>query len=633
MDRAKRPPSSLARRQAVLATVAILASSLVVGVTLYLAAAGALRDEIARGFRTLAHERQRQIEMYVQSQARVVSQITSRTRLRQILGELGTNEVIDGNSSLALAGSRILKDSVAASDAFRNIDILDSSGRVLASSQSDRIGEVGQLPQAADDDVNKVTVTGLCQNGHVSPTATFLAPVQLEETRGTTAVVVFDASELAALIADTDELGSTAMTFVVRSSHPDDLPSEIAAELTKSGGTGFEQVDIESVPHLAYWQPLHFSQIQSEPHYFVAMVEATEAFAPLARQRSLLIRVALVVTALNALIAFVAATKTERHLRQLAQTALALGHSDDRHSPSATLRPDLTSLTAAFQDASLRVKSSMDELRADADRERGHHEQLAAEIEIAQEIQSCLYPDAPLKTGSIEVVGTSIAAAKLCGDYLDYFENGRSVVFALGDVSGHGIGPALLMVEVRGVIRSLQWESIPLNVVSERLNQLLTTATPDHQFITLVVGRIDRDSGLLEYVGAGHHAFLCRRDGTIEELPSSNLPLGMVSDLKYETGRTQLNYGDLFLATSDGLEETLNHQDELFGKSRVLDLVVSQRADALDKLTSTLLTAVDTHGAGRAQSDDRTIMLMRRRTEDSDYGSTDVSSHNVTAIQ
>ena len=127
MNWAKTTRSTLPRRQAILAAIAILVSSLIVGATVYFACAFMLREEIERRFQALAAEREKQIEIYVNSQSSTIRQIASRTRLRELLTNISVatrDGGVASNSDLVIA-SRILSDAVKASESVREIAIVD----------------------------------------------------------------------------------------------------------------------------------------------------------------------------------------------------------------------------------------------------------------------------------------------------------------------------------------------------------------------------------------------------------------------------------------------------------------------------------------------------------------------------
>jgi PAS domain S-box-containing protein len=181
-----------------------------------------------------------------------------------------------------------------------------------------------------------------------------------------------------------------------------------------------------------------------------------------------------------------------------------------------------------------------------------------SEILAAQEIQRHLLPDHPPDLPGFDIAGAAFAAAFACGDYYDYLPlRDGSLLLVIGDVSGHGLGPAMVMVLTYAHLRSL--------VQNET----------DH-FITLLLVKLDPATGSLVYVNAGHPAgyvLNCSRRAKTR-LESTAVPLGIVADPPFPCGPPlRLEPGDLVVLVTDGMLESQDSSGSFFGPERVEDVI------------------------------------------------------------
>lgn len=646
MERAHQSPNSLARRQALLAALAVFFSAIIVGGSVYLSAEAVLRSQLEQRFQSLAVERENQVDIYLDAQAAIVRQITSRTRLRQLLVELSdSTDESTQEVSIKLA-ARILRDAIQATDNFERIDVIDSSRTIIASNQIDRFGLPFTDTTLSLDDLSHPVMIANFSDGRIGSPSLVAAPIDVDGEHIAVALVSIDTEKLLRRIASTRNTPPTAgeptageplsdgtlpdgtvsddpvpedpvsdgfagRTLITNLADENGVPDQLVGNFRPSAKQGFERVAAGDQSFLVYWRPIKFAaNVDSDPTFW-AILSTDVAFRPLRRLRSLLVGIVFLATFLNACIAYVAARKTEVRLNRLARAAREIVESGFSGQLNVPDDSTFNALASAFDEMSGRAKTKLEELQEVADHEREEHSKLNSEIAIARQIQQCLYPDQPLQTGAVEVQGRSIPADTLCGDYFDYFVSGQEVVFAIGDVSGHGIGPALLMVEIRGVIRGLQWDTMRLSEVVDRLNQLLTTGVPSGRFVTLVLGRIDLETGHVEYVSAGHRAYVVRVNGSIEPIQSNGLPVGLVEDATYEARGLLLSAGESLMLASDGIEETQNQDGELLGRDRVLKAVANSRHKPLANIIDAVLNESETHGGERANADDRTMMILR----------------------
>jgi len=236
------------------------------------------------------------------------------------------------------------------------------------------------------------------------------------------------------------------------------------------------------------------------------------------------------------------------------------------------------------------------------------------QLATAREIQQRLYPQQAPTVPGLEVAGATFPAEATCGDYFDFItlpEDRLGLV--VGDVSGHGLGPAMLMVETRASLRALCQSCGKIDDIVSNLNALLVRDTVDRWFVTLFFGCIDFRTQTLQYVGAGHGGYLIRRDGRCEFLGSTGLPLGLMEEVAFpQSTPVRLESGDCLLLVTDGLVETHSPSGEMFGSDRMLRIMGQNTSVSAEEIVRRLYRATRDFAGDVPQSDDMTIIIARR---------------------
>ncbi|MDD4270448.1 MAG: SpoIIE family protein phosphatase [Pirellulales bacterium] len=219
------------------------------------------------------------------------------------------------------------------------------------------------------------------------------------------------------------------------------------------------------------------------------------------------------------------------------------------------------------------------------------------QLAAAQQIQKHLLPQRPPHVPGIDVLGVSYPAEFAAGDHFDYFlmpDDALAVV--IGDVSGHGFGPALIMASVHTLIRALSQRSCDVCDILQHTNRFLCEETADHFFATVLFARIDTRSQRLEYASAGHPpAYVFNRQGSIKKrLESTGIPLGIDPDQITPIGTSiDLEDGDVVFMLTDGVFEIQSPDGEVFGVERAIDCVrhraTKSAAEVIDELYQTVL--------------------------------------------
>jgi serine phosphatase RsbU (regulator of sigma subunit) len=234
---------------------------------------------------------------------------------------------------------------------------------------------------------------------------------------------------------------------------------------------------------------------------------------------------------------------------------------------------------------------------------------LEEDLRLAADIQTRVLPRVAPAVPGFDVAASTRPCRTVGGDYFDLLLVGDTLHLGLGDVSGKGLGAAMLMIALRSAVRA-HWATGSLAEATARINAAFHQDVPDDKYATFFIARLDTTTGALAYVNAGHNRpLLVRADGSCESLAPGGTALGMFGSAIYEEATTTLGPGDALLVFSDGVSETWPDAEradtelcELVRRGRALDAAALQRE---------IYAAVDRLGPPRAP-DDRTLMLLKR---------------------
>lgn len=248
---------------------------------------------------------------------------------------------------------------------------------------------------------------------------------------------------------------------------------------------------------------------------------------------------------------------------------------------------------------------------------RFQQERLERELQLAMEIQQRFQPTAPPLVPGYELQGISFPCYEIGGDYYDFIqrEDGRLVI-ALGDVSGKGTAAALLMSSLHASIHAQTGSHDTLVETISAVNRYLADNIPSNRFVTLFYAELDPGSGALSFLNAGHNPpLIVHAAGTVEQLASGGLPLGIKADADYREGRTHLQMGDVLVIYSDGVTEAASPSGEEFGPTRLYE-VVSRNVDASAAgIRDRIESALTKFSQGTQAADDITLVIVKRQSE------------------
>jgi sigma-B regulation protein RsbU (phosphoserine phosphatase) len=291
-----------------------------------------------------------------------------------------------------------------------------------------------------------------------------------------------------------------------------------------------------------------------------------------------------------------------------AQTGEFLGvmYLDSRR-PAAFSKLDREILDAiAMESASILDNARL--VKRELERQR-----IERELSIARDIQQALLPRGFGKFPHLSISGVNSPCSAVGGDYFDVFQlDDQRTAFLIADVSGKGLGAALLTPMLQGALSSLTIGADPARLL-ENINRFLCEHDEVGRYATLFLGTLDLE-GNLEYINAGHLSPLLVRRGEVSELfTEGSFPVGLIPEATYSATRTKLQPGETLVLFSDGVTEAADTKEELFGVSRLQEVLAGQEDAPLEQLQQTIISSVNEFTGGATQGDDLTLLLVRYR--------------------
>ncbi len=233
----------------------------------------------------------------------------------------------------------------------------------------------------------------------------------------------------------------------------------------------------------------------------------------------------------------------------------------------------------------------------------------------ARRIQEHLLPHSPPAIAGFDVAGASSPAESAGGDYFDYLAMPDDAVgFVVGDVCGHGVGPALLAASTQALLRVLAEAHRSPSAVLAHANRFLVRTVEQDRFVTLFLGRLDPGSRRFTYSSAGHPTgYVLDRAGAVRAaLASTALPLGITVQEEFLSAEPlTLEPGEMILLLTDGVLDAISPAGEAFGPNRALEIVRTARHQSAKEILDGLLKAVRDFSGDGQLSDDVTAVVVK----------------------
>ena len=248
------------------------------------------------------------------------------------------------------------------------------------------------------------------------------------------------------------------------------------------------------------------------------------------------------------------------------------------------------------------------------EQERKRHK-LDQELALARNIQANLLPRHLPKEGFLEAVGSSIPTHQVGGDFYDVLKRPDGAwMAAVADVSGKGVGAALLASLLQGVMLEAASAGASLDDWMPRLNRFLLERTAGEKYATIFACTLS-PSGEFRFVNAGHsRPFVLHADSigpTLDVLDQDGFPVGLLEMASYEVNCVQLQHGDTVVLFSDGVEEASRGPKDFFGRERIAAAVLANARLPLQGLHDKLRAALADFVGTAEPHDDATLLLLR----------------------
>jgi sigma-B regulation protein RsbU (phosphoserine phosphatase) len=279
----------------------------------------------------------------------------------------------------------------------------------------------------------------------------------------------------------------------------------------------------------------------------------------------------------------------------------------DSRRPTAFSKLDRQILDALAVEAA----SILDNARL-VERER-QRQRLEQELNIARDIQQALIPHGFRDFPYFAVTGVHTPCHAVGGDYFDVFPMGEDrTAFLVADVSGKGLGAALLTTMLQGALSGMTIGTDPVRVFNH-INRFLCEHAEVGRYATMFFG-ILHASGELVYINAGHPSPLILRCGEVTELlTEGSFPVGLIPEADYAATTVNLQHGDTLILYSDGVTEAMDPDEQFFGTARLCEVVSGKHETPLEQLQKTVLHSIENFARGANQADDITLLLVRYR--------------------
>jgi sigma-B regulation protein RsbU (phosphoserine phosphatase) len=241
-------------------------------------------------------------------------------------------------------------------------------------------------------------------------------------------------------------------------------------------------------------------------------------------------------------------------------------------------------------------------------------QKLEEEMALARNIQSRLLPKTMPDLQNIILHGVNVPSKQVGGDYFDIITiDDNYLGLTIADVSGKGMGAALLMSNLQASLQSLIKEGFSLDKLVGRINNVIYQNTDPEKYITFFYGQLNKKTLSFDYVNAGHNPpYLLHQDGTMDELSIGGIILGMMPDMPYEIGSCQLNKGDMLMLFTDGVTETMTLDDEEYEESRLISFLKNTGLTKNpEEINRDLILDLEQFAADAPQNDDITILTLQ----------------------
>ena len=275
-----------------------------------------------------------------------------------------------------------------------------------------------------------------------------------------------------------------------------------------------------------------------------------------------------------------------------------------------------------LDDLEVTIEKAIEQIEFVKSSQREHKQlvDIQSDLSVAREIQHAILPRSfKLKmadAAKVDIHASMIAAKDVGGDFYDFFPiDATHFGFTMADVSGKGVPAAIFMAVSRTLIKATGMRGMSSSECMRVVNDVLCGESLDSMFVTVFYGIYDMETGNIDYTNAGHNPpYILRADGSVEVVKSDrNLVLGAIDGISYKGNTTKLQSGDALVMFTDGVTEAEDINHGQFGEARLEAELSALRGAGSEQIVETINAKVKDFAGEADQSDDVTLMVIRKR--------------------
>ena len=532
--------------------------------------------------------------------------------------------------------SRFLADMLAAYSSYANLGVAERDGSIVCSAVPLRTQvNVADRPYFRQALATQRFAVGDYQIGRITqqPSINYGQPVL--DDAGRAQAVVFAAQDLKWLNKALGDVSLPSASVLFLTDRHGTVLARLPADDTRIGKQVVEQPVLASLSDRAQGTVLEADDEHGVRRLWAHApvmtgldlnatigVPASIAFGDIDRRFARNLTALGVVTAIAMAAAWFGCTYILRQVDQLVAATGRLASGDmEARAPAEGRRSELDLLAHAFNAMASSLQARDRQLRAAEQRTRAAEVELAvtrAHMDIARQIQQSLLPQGSLTAGGMRFAGRCIPAVAVGGDYFAYLPSGRDRIDSfVGDVSGHGVGAALLMAEARITFMAERLIAPGAGAILTKLNDLLhDDLDRAGLFMTACCATFDAATRELTYANAGHPPALMLRadEPRCAAISAYGLVLGFEKDAGFTETRLDVRKDDVVVFYTDGVTEARDEAGEVFGSARLNDAIVAHRRDDPEAIITGVFDALDRFTGARQHEDDLTVVVMKQTT-------------------
>ena len=297
-------------------------------------------------------------------------------------------------------------------------------------------------------------------------------------------------------------------------------------------------------------------------------------------------------------------------IKQLKQGSQIMGTGNLDYTVKLNTGDEIEDLANTFNKMAFDLKTHIETIR----RTTAENERVQKELEIARGIQQSFLPEAPPQIEGFDLAALNTPALQVGGDFFDFIPVGLDRWgLVIADVSGKGVPAALFMALSRTMLRANAVGNPTVTQTIYRANNMIAEEDRANMFVTLFYGVLDPKNRTLTYVNAGHNPPFVLGTGheNLVMLEAKGIALGIMPDMEFEQKEIILRQGDILVLYTDGITESINPKGEMFGQTRLSDLVENNRHLSASEIIKKIEQTVIEFSEGQSQFDDLTLLAVK----------------------